>query len=30
LIGYDHENETAEAEMFAKQEEILQMAGLTR
>jgi probable rRNA maturation factor len=30
LIGYDHENETAEAEMFAKQENILQLAGLTR
>jgi probable rRNA maturation factor len=30
LIGYDHENESAEAEMFAKQEDILQLAGLTR
>jgi probable rRNA maturation factor len=30
LIGYDHEDETAEAEMFAKQELILELAGLTR
>jgi probable rRNA maturation factor len=30
LIGYDHGNETDEKEMFAKQEEILQQAGLTR
>jgi probable rRNA maturation factor len=30
LIGYDHQDETAEIEMFAKQERILQMAGLTR
>lgn len=30
LIGYDHQDEAAEAEMFAKQEQILQQAGLTR
>ncbi|SEF50129.1 rRNA maturation RNase YbeY [Paenibacillus sp. UNC499MF] len=30
LIGYDHDNEEAEREMFAKQEKILQKAGLTR
>jgi probable rRNA maturation factor len=30
LIGYDHQDETAEVEMFAKQEQILQLAGLTR
>jgi probable rRNA maturation factor len=30
LIGYDHENEEAELEMFVKQEQILQLAGLTR
>lgn len=30
LIGYDHHNETAEKEMFAKQDRILQQAGLTR
>ncbi|GKS12457.1 endoribonuclease YbeY [Paenibacillus chitinolyticus] len=30
LIGYDHDNEEAEREMFAKQEQILQKAGLTR
>jgi probable rRNA maturation factor len=30
LIGYDHGDETAEAEMFAKQELILELAGLTR
>jgi probable rRNA maturation factor len=30
LIGYDHGNEEAEKEMFAKQEQILQLAGLTR
>jgi len=30
LIGYDHLNEAAEIEMFAKQEHILQQAGLTR
>jgi probable rRNA maturation factor len=30
LIGYDHGNEADEKEMFAKQEEILQQAGLTR
>jgi len=30
LIGYDHDNEADEIEMFAKQELILQQAGLTR
>ncbi|QGQ95727.1 rRNA maturation RNase YbeY [Paenibacillus psychroresistens] len=30
LIGYDHGDAIAEAEMFAKQEQILQLAGLTR
>jgi probable rRNA maturation factor len=30
LIGYDHENEADETEMFAKQEQILELAGLTR
>lgn len=30
LIGYDHQSEEEEAVMFAKQEEILQKAGLTR
>jgi probable rRNA maturation factor len=30
LIGYDHGDETAEVEMFAKQELILELAGLTR
>lgn len=30
LIGYDHQDETAEVEMFARQEQILQLAGLTR
>jgi probable rRNA maturation factor len=30
LIGYDHQNEEAEKEMFAKQEHILQQAGLLR
>jgi probable rRNA maturation factor len=30
LIGYDHGDTEAEAEMFAKQEQILQLAGLTR
>jgi probable rRNA maturation factor len=30
LIGYDHQDETAEKEMFAKQEEVLRKAGLTR
>jgi probable rRNA maturation factor len=30
LIGYDHGDEAAEVEMFAKQEHILQLAGLTR
>lgn len=30
LIGYDHQDEAAEVEMFAKQEQILQLAGLTR
>ncbi|MNI23890.1 Endoribonuclease YbeY [compost metagenome] len=30
LIGYDHQSEEAEKEMFAKQEQVLQEAGLTR
>lgn len=30
LIGYDHMDEEAEQEMFAKQEEILQKHGITR
>lgn len=30
LIGYDHQDEEAEKQMFAKQEEVLQKAGLTR
>lgn len=30
LLGYDHEDEAAEKEMFAKQELILQKVGLTR
>ena len=30
LIGYDHQNDEAEAEMTAKQEAILQQAGLSR
>jgi probable rRNA maturation factor len=30
LIGYDHQDEEAEKIMFAKQERILQQAGLTR
>jgi probable rRNA maturation factor len=30
LIGYDHGNEADEKEMFAKQEQLLQQAGLTR
>ncbi|WP_040948383.1 rRNA maturation RNase YbeY [Gorillibacterium massiliense] len=30
LIGYDHESDDEEREMFAKQESILQEAGLTR
>jgi probable rRNA maturation factor len=30
LIGYDHQSEEEEKSMFAKQEEILQKAGLTR
>jgi probable rRNA maturation factor len=30
LIGYDHQDEAAEAEMTAKQEAVLQQAGLTR
>jgi probable rRNA maturation factor len=30
LIGYDHDTETAEKEMFAKQEQILEQAGLIR
>ncbi|MCR8641974.1 rRNA maturation RNase YbeY [Paenibacillus sp. N1-5-1-14] len=30
LIGYDHENEEAEKEMFGKQETVLAKAGLTR
>jgi probable rRNA maturation factor len=30
LIGYDHEAEADETEMFTKQEQILELAGLTR
>ena len=30
LIGYDHQDDAAEVEMTAKQEAILQQAGLTR
>lgn len=30
LIGYDHQDEESEKEMFAKQEKILHEAGLTR
>lgn len=30
LIGYDHQDEASEQEMFAKQEQILSKAGLTR
>ncbi|MED4602652.1 rRNA maturation RNase YbeY [Paenibacillus validus] len=30
LLGYDHQDEGAEKQMFAKQEAILQQAGLTR
>ncbi|MFS1513520.1 rRNA maturation RNase YbeY [Chengkuizengella sp. SCS-71B] len=30
LIGYDHQDEQSEKEMFHKQEQILQEAGLTR
>ncbi len=30
LIGYDHQSEEEEKIMFAKQEDILQKAGLTR
>ncbi|MFD1952639.1 rRNA maturation RNase YbeY [Paenibacillus thailandensis] len=30
LIGYDHQDEQSEKEMFAKQEAVLQKAGLTR
>jgi probable rRNA maturation factor len=30
LLGYDHDEEEAEREMFAKQEEILRKAGLER
>jgi probable rRNA maturation factor len=30
LIGYDHGDAEAESKMFAKQEQILQLAGLTR
>lgn len=30
LLGFDHEDEDAEQEMFAKQEAVLQKAGLTR
>ncbi|MFD0682663.1 MULTISPECIES: rRNA maturation RNase YbeY [unclassified Paenibacillus] len=30
LIGYDHQDEESEKEMFAKQEQILQQAGLLR
>ncbi|MDQ6421114.1 rRNA maturation RNase YbeY [Paenibacillus sp. LHD-117] len=30
LIGYDHQDESSEAEMTSKQEAVLQQAGLTR
>ncbi|MNZ68340.1 Endoribonuclease YbeY [compost metagenome] len=30
LIGYDHQDDETEAEMTAKQEAILQQAGLSR
>jgi probable rRNA maturation factor len=30
LIGYDHQSEEDEKSMFAKQEDILQKAGLER
>ena len=30
LLGYDHESEEQEREMFAKQEEVLKIAGLSR
>jgi probable rRNA maturation factor len=30
LIGYDHGDVADETEMFAKQEQILELAGLTR
>lgn len=30
LMGYDHQDEASEAEMTAKQEAVLQQAGLTR
>lgn len=30
LIGYDHQDEVTEAEMTAKQEAVLQLAGLSR
>ncbi|MFC5532131.1 rRNA maturation RNase YbeY [Cohnella yongneupensis] len=30
LLGYDHDDEEQEREMFAKQEEVLKEAGLTR
>lgn len=30
LIGYDHQDEESEKEMFAKQEAVLQKAGLSR
>ncbi|WP_420842712.1 rRNA maturation RNase YbeY [Fervidibacillus albus] len=30
LLGFDHETETEEKEMFSRQEEILQKFGLTR
>lgn len=30
LIGYDHQDEASEREMFGKQEQILRKAGLTR
>jgi probable rRNA maturation factor len=30
LLGYDHQDEASEREMFRKQEQILQKAGLTR
>ncbi|MEJ8548010.1 rRNA maturation RNase YbeY [Brevibacillus borstelensis] len=30
LLGYDHQNEQEEKEMFSRQEEVLQKIGLTR
>lgn len=30
LLGYDHQDETSEAEMMSKQEKVLSQVGLTR